>query len=68
VNLPRGGCQNRFVTSEKEMASKLKVETQIEKNKREGEASMLVQNGKFNALKRSRMQQQLVKDSLMRII
>jgi hypothetical protein len=64
VNLPRGGCQNRFVTSEKETASKLDVKTQMEKNKREGKASMLVQNGGF---KRSRMQQ-LLKDSLMRII
>jgi hypothetical protein len=55
------------VTSEKEAASKLNVKTQMEKNKREGEASMLEQNGDFNALKRSRMQQ-LLKDSLMRII
>ncbi len=68
MNLPRGGGQNRFVTSEKEIASKLNVKTQMEKNKRDGEAPMLVQNGEFNALKRSRMQQQLLKDSLMRII
>ncbi len=57
------------MTSEKETAaSKLNVKTQMEKNKREGVALMLVQNGEFNALKRSRMQQQLLKDSLMRII
>jgi hypothetical protein len=54
--------------SGKETASKLDVKTQMmEKNKREEEASMLEQNGDFNALKRSRMQQ-LLKDSLMRII
>ncbi len=55
------------MTPKKETASKLNVKTQMEKNKREGEASMLVQNGEFNALKRSRMQQ-LLKESLMRII
>jgi hypothetical protein len=58
------------VTPEKETASKLNVmKTQMEKKKREGEASMLEQNGDFSALKRrSRMQQQLLKVSLMRII
>jgi hypothetical protein len=55
------------VTWEKEAASTLNVKIQMEKNKREREVSMLEQNGEFNALKRSRMQQ-LLKESLMRIV
>jgi hypothetical protein len=40
----------------------------MEKNKREGKAAMSEQNGDFNALKRWSRMQQLLKDSLMRII